>query len=98
MVTDGRVVSGRDAVKLGLIDQVGDLDAAIGKAKELAHIQRAKIIVFTRTDDNRGSIYASSPTNVQPQVNMINLNVDLGDLIPHGQSQFLYLWTGFGNE
>jgi hypothetical protein len=26
---------------------------------------------------------------------MINFNVDLGDLIPRGQSQFLYLWQGF---
>jgi len=97
MVTDGRVLSGTDAARLGLIDEVGDLDASIRKAKQLAKIEHAKIIMYTRRDQVRGSIYANSPAP-QPQVNMINLNVDLGDLIPHGQSQFLYLWEGFNTE
>ena len=97
MLTDGRVVSGTDAEKYGLIDQVGTLDVAILKSKEMAHIQKAKIIAYTRSDDTRGSIYASNPGhgNTQPQMNMVNVNLDLGDLIPHGESQFLYLWNGF---
>lgn len=96
MLTDGRVVSGKDAAQLGLIDETGDLDLAIAKAKEMAHIKRAKIITYSRYDEVHGSIYASTPShNTQPQVNMVNLNVDLGDLIPRGQSQFLYLWSGF---
>lgn len=95
MLTDGRVVTGKDAVGYGLIDQVGDLDTAISKAKELAHISRAKIVAFRRTDDAAGSIYASNPGAPNPQqVNLFNLDVDLGDLIPRGESQFLYLWTG----
>ncbi len=48
MLTDGRVVSGTDAEKYGLIDQVGTLDVAILKAKEMAHIQKAKIVAYTR--------------------------------------------------
>ncbi len=40
MVTDGRVVSGTDAAKLGLIDQVGDIDMAIDKVKAMAGIRR----------------------------------------------------------
>ena len=97
MLTDGRVVSGTDAEKYGLIDQVGTLDVAILKAKEMAHIQKAKIIAYTRSDDTRGSIYAENPGhgNTQPQMNMVNINLDMGDLIPRGESQFLYLWTGF---
>jgi protease-4 len=96
MLTDGRVVSGVDAARLGLIDEVGGLDLAIRKAKEMAKIQKAKIIVYTRDTEVRGSIYARTPVpGAQPQVNMLNLNVDLGDLVPHGQSQFLYLWQGF---
>jgi protease IV len=96
-VTDGRVVTGRDALKYGLIDEVGDLDSAIAKAKQMAHIQRAQIVVYTRKDEAKGSIYAAGPgRNVQPQqVNMLNLNLDLGDLVPHGGSQFLYMWRGF---
>jgi ClpP class serine protease len=98
MLTDGRVVTGKDAAALGLIDQVGDLDTAIDKAKSMAKIDKAKIVVYTRDKGNQGSIYAANPGNgnLQPQVNLLNLNVDLGDYIPHGQSQFLYMWQGFG--
>jgi protease-4 len=95
MLTDGRVVSGVDAARLGLIDEVGGLDLAIKKAKELAKIKKAKIVMYTRETAVRGSIYAKARANVQPQVNMLNVNIDLGDLIPRGESQFLYLWQGF---
>jgi protease-4 len=100
MLTDGRVVTGTDAVTYGLIDQTGDLDAAIAKAKDMAHISKAKIIAYTRSDETRGSIYAANPghTNIQPQVNMVNINLGLNDLIPRGESQFLYLWTGFHTD
>lgn len=95
MLTDGRVVTGKDAVGYGLIDQVGDLDAAINKAKQMANIQHAKIIAYRRSDDSTGSIYASNPGTPNPQqVNLLNVDVDLGDLIPAGHSEFLYLWTG----
>ena len=94
MLTDGRVVSGTDAEKYGLIDQVGTLDVAIAKAKEMAHIQKAKIIAYTRSDDVRGSIYANN-RSPQPQMNMVNIDLGIGDLVPRGESQFFYLWTGF---
>ncbi len=94
-VTDGRVYTGMDAAKIGLVDEVGTLDTAIAKAKELAHIQHAKLVMYTRHDETKGSIYADNPGTPQPQMNMFNLNLDLGDLIPRGQSQFLYLWSGF---
>ena len=38
-VADGRIVSGRQAIALGLVDAVGDLDDAIHKAAELAGIE-----------------------------------------------------------
>jgi protease IV len=101
MLTDGRVVTGKDAAPYGLIDQVGDLDAAFAKAKEMAKIEHAKIVVYTRSDEARGSVYASSPVGASaeaPVVNMLNINLDLGDIVPRGQSQFLYLWPGFGGE
>jgi protease-4 len=95
MVTDGRVFTGVDAAKLGLVDEVGTVDTAIAKAKAMAHIEHAKLVMFTRHDEAKGSIYAANPGTPQPQMNMVNVNLDLGDLIPRGESQFLYLWGGF---
>jgi protease-4 len=97
-VTDGRVVTGQDALRYGLIDEVGDLDRAIAKAREMAKIKGSQIVVYSRKEEAKGSIYASGP-HIQPQqVNMLNLNLDLGDLVPHGGTRFLYMWQGFEGE
>lgn len=96
MLTDGRIVTGKDAASLGLIDQTGTLDDAIAKAKELAHIQKAKIITYTRVGEFKGSAYARSPVpQGGTQVNMININLDISELMQGSGPQFLYLWKGF---
>jgi len=91
MLTDGRVVTGKDAAKYGLVDEVGDLTAAIAKAKAMSGVTKAKIIEYTHQDEHKGSVYAASGA---PQVNMINVNVDPSAIVPSGHPQFLYLWMG----
>lgn len=93
MLTDGRVVTGKDAVKYGLVDQTGDIDAALAKAKEMAGIKKAQIIQYTRHDEHKGSVYAAGEP-VSPQVNLMNFNIDLSELTPALHPQFLYLWAG----
>ncbi|WP_456426765.1 signal peptide peptidase SppA [Desulfurobacterium sp.] len=41
-IADGRIFSGREALKLGLVDELGDLQKAISVAKELSHSPDAK--------------------------------------------------------
>lgn len=51
-LADGRVFTGRQAKKLGLIDRIGSLDEAINMAKSLAHLKgRIRII---RPEANKG--------------------------------------------
>jgi protease-4 len=98
-VTDGRVVTGKDAARLGLIDQTGDLDAAIAKAKSMAGISKARVIVYSRSESGKSTIYANSQTPAANQtVNMLNLNVDLGTMLQQREPQFLYQWTGPSGE
>jgi protease-4 len=96
-VTDGRVVTGNDAVKLGLIDEIGTIDDAISKAKSLAKIDKARIITYTRSTEGKGSAYAAAePLGNTPgtQVNLININMDSDTFVPVMHPQFLYMWTG----
>jgi len=93
MVTDGRVFTGTDAQRLGLVDQIGSLDEALAKAKQLAGITRAKVIMYTHNDSYKGSAYAQAPGG-SPQVNMLNLNLDTSGILPSTRPEFLYLWTG----
>ena len=93
MVTDGRVFSGNEALRLGLIDQIGTLDDAIAKAKGLAGIKHAKLVMYTHKDEHLGSAYVAAPAG-GTAINMINVNVAEGALAPTMHPQFLYLWTG----
>ena len=93
LLTDGRVVTGMDAAKYKLVDSTGDLNDAIAKAKDLAHIKKAQLITYAHYGDTKGSIYANSPAQ-PPQMNLVNINLDGTDIIPSSHPTFLYLWQG----
>jgi protease-4 len=43
---DGRVLSGKEALKLGFVDELGNLDAAVARAQKLARIPDANLIEY----------------------------------------------------
>lgn len=88
-ITDGRVVTGKRAAEVGLIDSTGDLRDAFAAAKKRANLTAAKLVKYHRPLEYVGSAYARSP-GTNPQINMLQLNVDAGPLFD--QSGFYYLW------
>ncbi|MGY9041182.1 MAG: signal peptide peptidase SppA, partial [Alphaproteobacteria bacterium] len=52
LIAKGRVWSGRDALKLGLIDGIGSLDDAIIKAKSLAGVKDYSLKEYNQTKNN----------------------------------------------
>ena len=98
-VTDGRVVSGVAAQELGLVDTLGDLDDAFERAKALAGLSDAKLVVYHREMEYVGSPYASAPGTLGrapaaggQQINLLQLNLDgsIGGL--NAPAGFYYLW------
>jgi protease-4 len=45
-MADGRILSGNQALKAGLVDSLGDFDDAIDKAMALANIENARVITY----------------------------------------------------
>lgn len=45
-LAQGRIYSGHDALALGLVDELGSLDLAIKRAKELAKIKEAEVVNY----------------------------------------------------
>jgi protease-4 len=90
-LADGRVYSGCQAQKLGLVDRIGGLDEALVRAKELAKIDSARVVMYHRPTGYRGSIYSAwEPLPVQKQQgNLINIQVP--DVLQQ-QGMFMYLW------
>jgi len=56
-MTDGRIVSGRDALALGLVDSLGGVRDAFDEAKKLANIPSAKMVKY----QPEGSIRPRTP-------------------------------------
>jgi protease-4 len=88
VLADGRVYTGLDAVKLGLVDEVGYLEDAICTAKTMACIKDAKVVAYDRCQGYRGSIYAGLP-NIPSQ---INIKLDVPGLSNGTGAAFMYLW------
>ncbi len=87
-LADGRVYTGSDAKKLGLVDEVGYLEDAIQAAVELAGIQDARVVAYDRGEGYRGSIYAGIP-KIPSQ---INLKLDVPGFDRKAGATFMYLW------
>jgi protease-4 len=90
MITDGRVFSGTDAQKLGLIDKTGLLEDAITMARDLSHSPDAEVVEYKRPYGYGGSIYAlnSAPTPKAASVLQLELP-EAASMLPTG---FYYIW------
>jgi protease-4 len=89
LATDGRVFSGEQALKLGLVDQIGLLDDAIDLAKQMSKSPGAKVVMYKRPYGYSGSIYAETSAPA-PQSNVMTLQLpETAMFLPSG---FYYLW------
>jgi protease-4 len=88
-ISDGRVLTGPQALQLGLVDQVGYLDDGIAAAKKLAGLSEARVVMYARPDAYRNNIYSltggSWSLESLAQLTVMNL-------VPGTSPQFLYLW------
>ena len=88
-LTDGRIFDAPQALQAGLVDQIGDLHAAIDVARTAAGVEKARVVAYRRPDETRENIY-SAARGLPAQVNV--LPVDLGMLAASGP-RFMYLWA-----
>ena len=88
-LTDGRIFDASQALAAGLVDEIGDLPAAIAAAEEAAGVTEARVVMYHRSDETRENIY-SAAFGLPAQVNILPL--DLGALAGSG-ARFMYLWA-----
>lgn len=89
-LADGRIYSGEQALKLGLIDQVGYVEDAVTLAKKEAGLDEARVVTYHRPGEYRHNIYSSFFGSAGPWPEWARL--DLMGLLRTGQPQFMYLW------
>jgi protease-4 len=87
-IEDGRVITGRRAAEVGVVDRIGDLQVAFDATKTRAGVDRARLVKYHRPIEYVGSAYGSGPS-AGTQVNLLQLNLAGLDL---DQPGFYYLW------
>jgi protease-4 len=88
---DGRILSGDQALKLGLVDELGDFQDAVNRAEKIAGIQKANLIEYNETYDisNFLRMFGQSSEAARSGVKL-----DLGFELPKleaGEFYYLYL-------
>jgi protease-4 len=71
-IADGRIYTGQQALELGLIDELGNLDAAIAGARELAGLENALVVRYVQAGSLRSLLLAR--LGPQPPADPLGLN------------------------
>lgn len=101
-IFNGRVYLAPDALKLGLIDQIGYADAAYTYAKKAANISDAKVVRYMPPTELQQLLDSDSVSNVpagQAQssdrtISVGNLSIDSRQLLDLLSPRPMYLWMG----
>lgn len=103
-LTDGRVFSGAEAARLGLVDQTGDLRAAFDHARTLAGLDHARLVkYYSRSSGNTprtayaladDSVASSARASGPGDVNLLKLELGESLLgVPGAGGGAYYLWA-----
>jgi protease-4 len=65
-IADGRIYTGSQAQELGLVDELGNLDAAIAGARELAGLETALVVRYTQAGSLRSLLLSRLAAPQQP--------------------------------
>ncbi len=81
---DGRILSGKEAYKLGFVDEVGDFDDAVERAKQLVHIKKAEVVTYQQVFDLSNLFHMFGESNAK------SVKIELGVDIPKLHAGYLY--------
>jgi len=73
---DGRILSGVEAKRLGFVDEIGDFETALDRARKLAGIQGAEVVMYQQIFDFSNLFRLFGKTDVKP------VKIDLGFELP----------------
>lgn len=90
-ISDGRVVTGPEALSLGLVDQLGEMKVAIDEVKRLAGIGHADVVAYRAYPSHNNNVYASFESREQARPKAIEDVVKA--LAESTNPRFLYLWA-----
>lgn len=89
-VTDGRILTAKQALELGAIDSIGYMDDAIIAVKKQVKLDDATVITYGRSGSYKANIFSKSDLNIEANLNLLNID---NDLMFQNNAPFMYLWV-----
>jgi len=89
-LADGRVFVAKEALKEGLIDRIGYMADGVEWAKEMAGVEKTRVVIYSRPSSYKPNAYGSATSQVGALGPLIN--VEMPDWLGSSSTQFLYLW------
>lgn len=89
-IADGRIYTASQALGLKLVDKLAYLDTVIDDVCELAGVEHAKIVTYTKSRSEDANIYTPQ-SGAQVKLQGIELNVP--GLVGGPRAGFYYLWS-----
>jgi protease-4 len=91
-IATARIYLAHEALELGMVDEIGYLDQAISKAKQLAELpDNARVVVYRRTEYPDDNIYNTSTRYGGGDLSVLSV-----DFLPESLNQFrtgfYYMW------
>ena len=91
-IATARVYLAHEALELGMVDEIGYLDQAISKAKQLAELpDNARVVVYRRTEYPDDNIYNTSTSYGGGDLSVISVDL-LPDTLNQFRTGFYYMW------
>lgn len=90
-ISSARVYLADEALKLGLVDEVGYLEKALDKAKKLAGLpDDARVVVYRRSEYPNDNLYNTATRYDEGSGSLISFELPLS--LSHLKTGFYYLW------
>lgn len=92
-ISSARIYTADDALRLGLVDQIGYLDDAIQRTTKIARLPAdVRVVVYRRTEYPNDNIYNNNFGNRPGTPEMSLVNLGLAEALPPLRTGFYYLW------
>jgi protease-4 len=91
LLADGRIYSASQALERGLIDEIGSIDDALRRTRELAGVKRARAVTYHRPREYTNNFYTRAPRQRGPALDL------WPDALELRGPAFLYLWAPGGH-
>jgi protease-4 len=89
-LADGRVFTAKEALQEKLIDRIGYPADSIKWAKEIAGVNKSRVVIYHRSSGYKSNVYSSTMSG--DDIAGALINVEIPDWLNSNGVQFLYLW------